>query len=126
MKQQELFISYSGSDGLSFAQDLYDTLVNDFTLWLYKNHRELGESTWRDIATHLIQSDGMILINTSCSVSSRGQKLECGIALNNGKRIYTLKHDKSEILPELSWQNSSIEEWSLSLHKEASGKAKQY
>lgn len=85
--------------------ELRNILGNDYEVWLYENHRELGESAWRDIAIHILQSDGMIVINTSGSSESTGQKRECGIALNNNKTLYLLKHDTAEPLPELSWAN---------------------
>lgn len=105
MRRQRFFISYCGSDGLTFAQKLCNALVNDFVLWLYENHRVLGGSTWRDIAVNLIKSDGVIVINTPDSMESEGQKRECGIALNNDKPIYILKDEKSRLLPELSFIN---------------------
>jgi hypothetical protein len=105
MKNREYFISYAGSDGLEFARVLCAILGNDYKLWFYENHSELGESTWRDIAINLIKSDGLIVINTPDSIKSVGQKRECGIALNNNKPIYNLKHARADSLPELSWQN---------------------
>lgn len=103
--KHEFFISYCGSDGLQFAQELRSTLKNDFEVWLYEHHREFGESTWRDIAIHLMETDGVIVINTPGSIKSTGQERECGIALNNNKAVYVLKYDKSNVLPELSGLN---------------------
>lgn len=107
-KKIRAFISYPGSDGLAIAKELADILVQEgHKVWLFENHRTWGASTWREISINITdQSDVFIYVCTGSSLTSRGQELETGYALD-ARRVkpLVLIINGAVVPPELTGMN---------------------
>ena len=94
----KVFISYSDADGLELAKTAYHILESaGHQLWMFEHDKTPGKSLWGEIADAICDSDLVFYICTKNSHTSKGQKREIDIALENGIVITLAQIDCADI-----------------------------
>jgi hypothetical protein len=99
------FVSYTTTDGEGYARRLKQLLAPTHEAWVWAVDHTTGVPTWREIARQILARDIFLCILTPGSADSAPQVREVNLALNNGKRIITLKHEDAPLYPELGGEN---------------------
>ena len=105
-----LFISYATKDGLQYARSARQIIKQaGHNAWMWDHDKTQGALTWREISTHILNSDAVLYLCTISSKDSWGQGTESGIALNNRKTVLAIRLDDASVPQELTARN--YESW---------------